>query len=202
MPSLRKGKTNKNNLSKTKQEEKPSQASTKVQEQPIETQKSKNIIEHYSAGAKQDVFMEVPEYGFMMKRKDDSYDAVIRFNFQTLTKSYKQTGFGSYYLDSSKFLGLIAIINNGRFAEREKICRADDTSSFPKPIFEDEKPGQGDEYKYFAVLPGKKEGKILIRYIQRDTKTKKQVMNVLIPFDEDVFYGKMLQIQQVMLKKI
>lgn len=172
----------------------------KTTEIPEKFQDSKNIIEHYSAGAKQDVFMEVPEYGFMMKRKEDSYDAVIRFNFQTLTKSYKQTGFGSYYLDVSRFLGLIAIVLNGKFAEREKVSRAD-TSAFPKPIFEDEKPGQGDEYKYFAILPGKKEGKILVRYIQRDIKTKKQVMNVLIPFDEDVFYGKMMRIYQLMMQK-
>lgn len=194
MTSLRKPK---------KVEEKSSQVtnSDKIQEQSMNIQKSKNIIEHYSAGSKQDVFMEVPEYGFMMKRADDSYESVIRFNFQTLSKTFKQTGFGSYYLDSSRFLGLVAIILNGKFAEREETARAD-TSPFPKPIFEDEKPGQGDEYKYLAILPGKKEGKILIRYIQRDLKTKKQVMNVLIPFDEDIFYGKILKIYQIMQTKL
>lgn len=190
------------NLSKSNQkEEETSQdlTSIKTQEKPANFQNGKNIIEHYSAGSKQDVFLEVPEYGFMMKREDNSYESVIRFNFQTLSKSFKQTGFGSYYLDSNVFLGLIAIILNGEFARREEIARDEaKTASFPKPFFEDEKPGQGDEYKYFAILPGNKEGKILVRYIQRNQKTKKQEMNVLVPFDKDVFYGKMMKIYQIM----
>lgn len=161
---------------------------------------SRNIIEQYAKSGAKDVFMEVPENGFMLKRADDSYEAVIRFNFQTL-QNFKQTGFGSYYLDSSKFLGLIAIILNGVFNHRCKEYKAS-KENFPKPVFEDEKPVKNsDKYRYFAIFPGKKAGLIMVRYIERDTKTNKQTLNVQIPFEEDIFYGKMMKIYQEMQKK-
>lgn len=163
------------------------------------SQENKNIISVFAQMSKGNVRFEVPEYGFMMKRNEDSYEELIRFNFQSLDKNNKQTGFGSYYLAADRMLFLIHSLTTGLFDEKEAISRAGQ-KQFPDPIFEDEKPGQGDEYKYFAILPGMKEGKILVRYICRNLKTKKQIANIQIPFDKEVFIGKMLQIQMQMMK--
>lgn len=187
-------------LKKTKEVEKEAKEvkkEKKDEEPKVET--TKNIIHTYSQGKEQNVRLEVPEFGFMMKPKSENGECKIRINFQTQNKSFAQTGFGSYYLDESRMLTLIAFILNGTFDKREEKSRKEG-GKFLTPIFEDSKPGQGDEYKYFTIIPGMKEGKILVKYVCRDLKTKKQLASIQVPLDKEDFIGKMMQIYLAMKK--